>query len=808
MIKIGEYSYMHEEMVIGKAALVKHELRSRSWLLRNLLAWISPKSSQDDLHVKVDEKLHDCFMSVIFSVRSACNFLRRSISSGQYRRLHTRVAMSEISAPKSIDSVPAPDQLIEHDGTIYNTIKEGLAHILVPPTAKTITDPKATKQSDGSTEQAQSVFYNPIQQFNRDLSVLAIKAYGEDICARRRQKTLHTRAKKEKKRSMKEQGEDGEVKRRKVDEAPATSGESSVNENVQDVLAREGAIPGQVEKADAPIHSGKPSTDSDTEMRDPSEQDKSESLPQAIPSDVVATNGEPKDQANSVADAATLETQSGQPNKQHTEHTPKFRILDALSASGLRALRYAHEIPFTTSVVANDMSPPAVAAIALNVRHNKLAAKISPSTGNAIAHMYKTAFATVGESKEPWAQGKYDVVDLDPYGTAAPFLDAAIQAINDNGLLCVTCTDAGVFASCGYIEKTYSLYGGLPIKGVHSHEAGLRLILNSIATSAARYGMAIEPLLSLSIDFYARVFVRVRKSPADVKFLAGKTMLVHQCDSGCGAWQTQYLARHTAQDGRANFKHTAGQSSSDRSCPHCGFKTHVAGPMWGGALHNPYFIKRILDSLPTVDKTTYQTTQRIEGMLTCALEELDVLPPSALEPQGSTEAPFIPSMPQHAIDPHPFFFIPSVVAKVLHCRAPGEAPVKGALRKAGFVATRSHAKPGTIKTQASWDMIWEMMREWVRQKAPIKEGKVGGKMPGYKILEAMRKGDDAAENAGDVSAEGGTDAAKAASGEVDPKKIKIVFDERLGKDRPGKKLTRYQENPRENWGPMSRARGA
>ena len=34
-----------------------------------------------------------------------------------------------------------------------------------------------------------------------------------------------------------------------------------------------------------------------------------------------------------------------------------------------------------------------------------------------------------------------------PYGTAAPFLDAAVQSIADGGLLAVTCTDLAVL--CG-----------------------------------------------------------------------------------------------------------------------------------------------------------------------------------------------------------------------------------------------------------------------------------------------------------------------------------------------------------------------
>ena len=61
-----------------------------------------------------------------------------------------------------------------------------------------------------------------------------------------------------------------------------------------------------------------------------------------------------------------------------------------------------------------------------------------------------------------------DVIDLDPYGTAAPFIDAAVQTVNDggmsfatihpcclndSGLLCVTCTDMAVLATNNYPEK-------------------------------------------------------------------------------------------------------------------------------------------------------------------------------------------------------------------------------------------------------------------------------------------------------------------------------------------------------------------
>ena len=70
---------------------------------------------------------------------------------------------------------------------------------------------------------------------------------------------------------------------------------------------------------------------------------------------------------------------------------------------------------------------------------------------------------------------RVDVVDLDPYGTAAPFIDAAVQCIadggmlalhptqfpsqvywGDTGLLCVTCTDLSVLATNNYPEKWWA----------------------------------------------------------------------------------------------------------------------------------------------------------------------------------------------------------------------------------------------------------------------------------------------------------------------------------------------------------------
>jgi tRNA (guanine26-N2/guanine27-N2)-dimethyltransferase len=709
-----------------------------------------------------------------------------------------------------LSAAPAADQLVEHDGRTYRTIREGQAYILVPPKARTELDPRIAKEA---TEN-QKVFYNPIQQFNRDLSVIAIRTFGRDICERRRMKREGGRTKNDKKKERKD------VKK------VATNGAA---ENVQDATSEQAKDGANQEAEEASLkrareedgESGAPAklvkgTDG-TKIPATGAEAAQENV-QATEADKMEVDGQPTASEVTPQEAQVPNGASAQPKEDAKPWQPRFRILDALSATGLRALRYAQEIPFATSIVANDMDRKAVESMGLNIKHNRLESKITPNTGNAIAHMYHVAFPPEESHGPDHISAKYDVIDLDPYGTAAPFIDAALHAVNDGGMLCVTCTDSGVFASCGYPEKTFSLYGGMPIKGSHSHEGGLRLILHSIASAAAKQGIAIEPLLSLSIDFYIRVFVRVRKSPAEVKFLAGKTMIAYNCDYGCGAWTTQLLGSNKQQASSKGdntfWKYGIAKAPTSNSlCDHCGSKTHVAGPMWGGPLHNAAFIERMLKDVSTVDKEVYGTTERIEGMLDTALDEIYVS--KYVKEKGPAHENLIPRTLPEQLDDTPFFIIPSALSKVIHAQAPSEAAFKGALRHAGYKATRSHCKPGSIKTEAPWTAIWEIMREWVRQKCPIKEGSVTENMPGWKILQNAREPEkDTGEKNGEETAgspeivtEHSVDETAATANKTgDVKKMKVVFDEALGKDRKGRKLVRYQQNPRENWGPMARAK--
>lgn len=68
----------------------------------------------------------------------------------------------------------------------------------------------------------------------------------------------------------------------------------------------------------------------------------------------------------------------------YTLYQQGMRILEALSATGLRSVRYANEIPGVKEIIANDLSKSAVESIEKNVKHNILEHLITPSFNDAM----------------------------------------------------------------------------------------------------------------------------------------------------------------------------------------------------------------------------------------------------------------------------------------------------------------------------------------------------------------------------------------------------------------------------------------
>ncbi|KAL2086869.1 hypothetical protein ACEWY4_017928 [Coilia grayii] len=410
-------------------------------------------------------------------------------------------------------------------------------------------------------------------------------------------------------------------------------------------------------------------------------------------------------------------------------------VLEGLAASGLRSVRFALEVPGLRSVTANDFSAKAAALIARNAQHNKVAHLVQASQRDASMVMYEAR----GRNQ------RFDVIDLDPYGSPSPFLDAAVQAVSEGGLLCITCTDMAVMAGNSG-ETCYSKYGSVSIKAKSCHEIALRIILHSLDQRANVYQRYIEPLLSVSVDFYIRVFVRVRTGQAKVKNSASKQALVYHC-AGCGSFHLQRMGKKMSHGNNMKYSAATGPPVGT-SCEHCGQRHQLGGPLWAEALHDVGFVQRVLSAV-SGNPSRFGTAKRIEGILSMVTEEL-------------------PDVPLYYTLDH--------LSSTVHCNTPPMLQFRSALLHAGYRVSLSHACKNTIKTDAPPRVLWDIMRGWEKAN-PVKRERLSETSPAYQILTKEPT-------------------------------LQACFDVREDANPQSRKrhLVRFQENPQANWGPKARAK--
>ena len=164
-------------------------------------------------------------------------------------------------------------------------------------------------------------------------------------------------------------------------------------------------------------------------------------------------------------------------------------MLDGLAASGIRGIRLNLEAGVNIEFC--DSSRMATETIAWNLEMNGIKSKI------------------YNERVEDLLQDrKYDWIDIDPFGTPAPYLEAALKGLNDGGILGVAATDTAVL--CGAKPSICKKrYGAVSMRRVAAKEVGVRILLSKIHNIVSKIGKGIEPLLCYSEGHHLRVFVRL-----------------------------------------------------------------------------------------------------------------------------------------------------------------------------------------------------------------------------------------------------------------------------------------------------------
>jgi tRNA (guanine26-N2/guanine27-N2)-dimethyltransferase len=454
--------------------------------------------------------------------------------------------------------------------------------------------------------------------------------------------------------------------------------------------------------------------------------------------------------------------QTQQQQQQQGEGTQGgLTILEALAASGLRSVRYWKEIAGVQHVTINDLELAAIERAKDNLHRNNLddvlldsnetrAPGICVNHGDATHELYlarrpqRTRDPTPTQQKQ---QPMWDVIDLDPYGSAAPFLDGAVQAVESGGLLCVTCTDMAALGG-SHPETAYGRYAALPIQSArYLQELALRILLHTIAVSAARYGRTIRPVLSVGMAFYVRVFVEIHNDKQGVQDLSVNIGHVYQ-STKCGTFTT---LPHGQMGGRKGNVYQSIRLDPS-VCPETGAPFKVGGPLWLGPLHDQTVVTTALERLAHESGSSPQmellaTRKRLTGLLTTVSEEIDT----------------------------PLYYTVPDLARVLNISCPPLQKAKAAILNAGYQVSGFHKEPEALKTNAPSRVVWDVMRAWAKENPP--KNALPEDSAGAKIMAT-------------------------------PPSIQVDFtipESMLKHKKQTSNVSRFPQNPEKHWGPKRKA---
>ena len=261
---------------------------------------------------------------------------------------------------------------------------------------------------------------------------------------------------------------------------------------------------------------------------------------------------------------------------QDGKRTPTY--LDATAASGIRGVRGAGE---GWNATLCDRDPEATALCRKNLAHNDLRGEV-----------------TNRDATQLLREERFDVVDVDPFGTPMPFAESAVQGTRR--LLCVTATDTAPL--CGaHLRSGIRKYSCVPVNTEFHPEMGLRVLLSALCRTAARYDRAARPILSHATRHYVRVYLELTEGASEANAVLEGLGYVH--------WCPDCLFRRSERG-------LIGRPPD--ACPNCGHGLKSAGPIYCGPVRDRAFVDRVRGSVDEgmgTAKRARKLLDRLEGEL-------------------------------------------------------------------------------------------------------------------------------------------------------------------------------------------------
>jgi tRNA (guanine26-N2/guanine27-N2)-dimethyltransferase len=227
---------------------------------------------------------------------------------------------------------------------------------------------------------------------------------------------------------------------------------------------------------------------------------------------------------------------------------------DAMGATGVRAVRAAKA---GYDVTAADVESDAIDLVRENLALNDLPGEAVHADANVLLH-----------------SNRFDVVDLDPFGTPMPFADAAVAG--GKRLLCVTATDTAPL--CGaHFDSGLRKYDCVPQNTDYHREMGLRVLISALTRVAARRDVGAVPILSHATRHYARTYLE----------------LTHKATAADAALEHLGFVSH-CEDCLARDHEFGRIARPPETCPTCDSnRLLVAGPIWLGPIGDPAFVGEV-----------------------------------------------------------------------------------------------------------------------------------------------------------------------------------------------------------------------
>ncbi|HEY9762247.1 MAG TPA: tRNA (guanine-N1)-methyltransferase [Trichocoleus sp.] len=243
----------------------------------------------------------------------------------------------------------------------------------------------------------------------------------------------------------------------------------------------------------------------------------------------------------------------------------QLRVLDAMTGCGVRPLRYQIEAG-ADWVWANEANPDH-----REVLERNLEAGMRPRSYRVTHQDANQVFFACYQQRD-----FYDLVDIDNFGSPAPYASTGMWATRIGGMLYLTSTDG---RSTGGHDPDRSLqtFGSFARSHPAVHEQGLRMLLGHAMQQATTKGFRIQPVFSLFNGQVHRVMVRlVMDAPSEADLIG----FIGYCHV-CGHFQTVGWR----QLGRV------------RCACHRDVVTYIkppplvlSGPLWLGPLHDQEFL--------------------------------------------------------------------------------------------------------------------------------------------------------------------------------------------------------------------------